>query len=122
MKVLTKHPQPVAYGARRPSLMPLAIGLVLLPLAVAVAFALAGGGGGSTVAAERDFHDFGEVPLNGGLVYARFDLTVTEGARVTDIQTSCMCTRARIVQGEQLSGGATQLPLCMAGLDGKETQ
>lgn len=104
MKVLAKHPEEMTYGARRPSLLPLGIGLALLLLAVAIVLALTGGGGGGTVAAERDFHDFGEVPLNGGLVYARFDLTMTEAARVTDIQTSCMCTRARIVQGEQVSG------------------
>lgn len=41
-----------------------------------------------TLAPERTSHDFGQVPMGGGLVQARFPLAVESDALVTSIITS----------------------------------
>lgn len=65
--------------------------LVVLILAVGVALALAAqtwSQPGGTLAAEKNFHDFGQVRMSDGVVSAQFPLTVQGTTVVTEIVTS----------------------------------
>jgi hypothetical protein len=104
MKVVAKQ-----YSQRAPVRLPawLVGGGLLLFLAVLVAGMVVQVRGDSptgALEARVTFHDFGEIPLAGGLVETRFPLEVQGDTLVTELVTSCMCTRARLVQGEQVSG------------------
>lgn len=41
-----------------------------------------------TIAAESTTHDFGQAPIDGGLLVARFPLTVESDALVTELGTT----------------------------------
>lgn len=103
-KVISKRKAASTRAPRRTPVLVLVSGFVVA-LLVGALFAFTGGQANGQVSPDHAFHDFGQVPLEGGLVYARFNLAIAEEAAVvTDIQTSCMCTKARVVQGEQVSG------------------
>ena len=66
------------------------VGLVFLAggaLAVILSGGLAPAPGG-TLAAARTQYDFGQVPINGGVITTQFPLTVNGDALVTDITTT----------------------------------
>ena len=72
---------------RRIPWLPVAIGLVLVG-ALAVLLWGAASTPRGTVAATTKTHDFGQVPISGGYLTAKFPLTVEGAALVTDITST----------------------------------
>lgn len=88
-----RQAQPAARGrdviARRRSwrwAMPIA--LVLLVGGVLAVTLLRGEQLNGKLIAEQTTHDFGAIPIHGGVVYARFPLSVQGATLVTDLGTS----------------------------------
>lgn len=69
----------------------------------------------SPLDADRDRHDFGHVPIHGGVVETTFTLTNTgrQPTRVVATYTSCMCTTATLT----FADGDTEGPFGMPGHD-----
>jgi hypothetical protein len=58
-----------------------------------------------SVAVENTLHEWGEVPIKGGVVTASFPIKNTgeNTLLLTNIATSCMCTTAKLVLGDSVS-------------------
>lgn len=89
MAVRTRRPRPDGrpahrYRRRRPWLV---VGALALAVVTAVAFLLLRGSAGPLAAAQTR-HDFGRVPIDGGIVNARFPLTATTPVRIIDLGTT----------------------------------
>ena len=68
--------------------MPLAIIVVLGAVVAVLVVAGHATRASAALSAERTTHDFGQVPINGGLVDAQFPLAVGGASRVESILTS----------------------------------
>lgn len=86
-------PSPGARGrrpaARRRSTRWIGVAALLVVVVAGLAFAVGGGGqpaGRLNVATTN--HDFGSVPINGGLIFTQFPLDVSGPVTITDISTS----------------------------------
>lgn len=62
------------------------------------------GRGGRALVPDTTTFDFGQIVLRNGIVSTRFPLHVQQATVITDVNSSRVCTRARIVQGREVSG------------------
>jgi len=66
----------------------------------------------SSLVATETLYDFGEIPLQGGLVKTQFELTNkgTDPITVGKVYTSCMCTTASITESDGNKIGKFGMP------------
>jgi hypothetical protein len=103
MKVISKqrtHYPPATKS--QPWVLAGAIALILLVGGVILATSGREQAGG-TLISKTTAQDLGIVSMSKGIVIAQFPLTVQGTTRVTDIETSWMCTKARLVQADKIS-------------------
>ena len=78
---------PIRRVRRRAAWMPVAIGLALVGVLALLVWNVGSAPRGKVVAATTS-HDFGQVPISGGYITAKFPLTVDGEALVTDITST----------------------------------
>jgi hypothetical protein len=91
----TPHPTTVRQIGRRPNRktrspwpwLALAV-FILIAGAIALRFASGASSPANRLSAEHQTHDFGQVPIQGGLITAQFPLTVESETLVTELTTS----------------------------------
>lgn len=107
----SKQNQIVKKGAIDPFIALIVLVSVLV-LGIAVYFGVQLGGGNQVNAdtavslnSEQNSHDWGEIPIDGGVVQASFFIenTSAETLKLYNVLTSCMCTSAQLKTANKLS-------------------